>query len=156
MAGKNDGALLAQLADQLPNFRDLPGVKPYRGFVQNDDLRVAQHRLGDANPLAVALGEILHQPVGNVQRAGDGHDPVQLPGNALFRDALCPRHEAQIFLWRPVQIQRRLLGKIADKALGLGGVPEDVIAADDHLAGGGGKAARHNVHGRGFSCAVRP
>ena len=78
VAGKDDGAFLPQLANQLPDFRDLPGVKSHGGFVQNDDLRIPQHRLGDAHPLAVALGEVLHQPVGNVQCSGDGHDPVQL------------------------------------------------------------------------------
>ena len=156
VTGKNDGVLLPQLADQLPYLRNLPGVKPHGRLVQNDDLRVAQHRLRNAHPLAVAFGQILHQPVGNIQCAGDGHDPVQLPGNALLWDALCPRHEAQIFPGRSVQIQRRLLGQIPDEPFGLSGVLKNVIAADDHLAGGRGKTARHNVHGRGFSGAVRP
>mgnify|MGYP007004137354 CR=1 FL=1 len=48
---------LAQLPDELPDLNDLEGVQPHRGLIQNDDSGAAQQRLGNAYPLAVALGE---------------------------------------------------------------------------------------------------
>ena len=154
MAGENDGVVFAKRADQLPDFQNLPGVEANGRLVQNDDLRVAQHRLGDSYPLAVALGQVLHQPVRHVQCPGLDHDLLQLGGNFLLRNALGPGDEAQVLPGRPVQIQRRLLREIPDAAFGLGGILEDVEAVDFHLPGGGGEAAGHDVHGGGFSRAV--
>ena len=57
---------------------DLRRVETHGRLVQNDELRTAQQRLRHAHALLVALGQVLHQPVGNVQCSGDGHDPVQL------------------------------------------------------------------------------
>ena len=50
---------------------------------------------------------------------------------------------------------RRLAWAAADELLGLVRVLEDIVPVDAHVAGGGGKAAGHDVHGRGLARAVR-
>ena len=61
---------LAQLPDELPDLNDLEGVQPHRGLIQNDDSGAAQQRLGNAHPLAVALGESGDAAAANPLQAG--------------------------------------------------------------------------------------
>lgn len=65
-----------------------------------------------------------------------------------------PANEAQVFPRRSVEVERRLLRQVAQQAFGLRGVLENVEAVYLHLAGGGGEAAGHDVHGRGLPGAV--
>ena len=57
MGAEDDGVLLAQLLDEVPDLDDLDGVQAHSGLVQDNDLGVAQQGLGDAHPLLIALGE---------------------------------------------------------------------------------------------------
>ena len=57
------GVPSAQRADEVPDLADLDGVEPDGGLVEDEDVRVAEQRLGDAHPLPEALGEVRGQPV---------------------------------------------------------------------------------------------
>ena len=49
---KQDRVLCCQLADHVANFADLNRVQPGRRLVEDQDLRVVHHRLGQARPAA--------------------------------------------------------------------------------------------------------
>ena len=154
VAAEDDGVLLAQGLDQGADLDDLLGVQAHGGLIQDHHLRVPQQSLGDAHPLAVALGEVLNEAVRHIGDLGHLHDPADLLRQGLVLDSLGPAHEGQVLPGRPVQVQRRLLRQVADKALGLLRLLEDVVAVDADLPLAGGQAPGHDVHGGGFSRAV--
>ena len=53
--------LTAKLADELADLADLDGVEADGWFVEYHHVRRVDDRLGDADPLLVALGEIVDE-----------------------------------------------------------------------------------------------
>lgn len=156
MAAEDDGVLLPQLPDQIPDLDDLDGVQAHGGFVQDHHLGVAQQGLGNANPLFVALGQVLDQPVLYALDLRDLHGVLELPLPVLPADALGLGHEAQIFQRGHIQVKGRLLRQVADERLGLGRLVKNIVAVDPHGALRGGQAAGHDIHGGGFPGSVWP
>ena len=66
MRGKNDGVILAKPADQVADLDDLLGIEPDRRFVEDDDFRVADKCLRDADPLTISLGKVANDPLVNL------------------------------------------------------------------------------------------
>ena len=147
--------VLAQALNERADFDDLVGVEPHRRLVQNQYRRIADEGLCEADPLPIALGQVLDKPSVHV---GDFHQPADLrdmlgAGQGAFLKIV---HEVQIFAHRHVQIQRRLLRQVADVGLGLIRLLQHVVAVDFHNALRRRQIAGENVHGSGFSRAVRP
>ncbi len=150
------GVVLPQVLDQRPHFDDLGRVQAHGRLVQDDDLRVADQGLGDAHPLAVALGQVLDQLLADLLDVGLLDGPLDLRLHVPAAQALGPGHEMQVFIDRLLHVQGRPLRQVAHQALGLPGLLKNVVAADLHLAGRGGQTSGHDVHGGGFSRAVWP
>ncbi len=81
MRTQNNGVRLAELLDEFTNFYDLRRVKTDRRLIQNDDVRISQQGLRDADPLTVAFGKMLNQLVRDFLRVGLRDDAVNLSGN---------------------------------------------------------------------------
>ena len=64
--------LPGQLPHQLAHIAALAGVQPGGGFIQDDGFRRAAEGLGDAHPLAVALGQVADLAA---QYVGQAHFP---------------------------------------------------------------------------------
>ena len=154
VAGEDHGVLLSQRVDQVTDLDDLQWVKADGWLIQDNHLRVAQQRLGNAHALAIALGQVLDQPVLHRGNLGAVHHSLDPTAQRRAAQALGLAHKAQVFQRRHVQIDRRLLRQIADAAFGLVGLVKDVIPVDGHSAGRGRQAAGDNVHGCAFSRAV--
>ena len=155
MAAEYDRVLAPEVLYEVADLDYLPGVEAHGGLVENDDLRVAQQGLGYAHALAVALGEVLDEPVRDVAYLRDGHDALHLLSELGPAQALRVSDEGEIFPRRPVHVERRLLRQIAQQPLRRARILKDVVPVDLHLAGAGGEAAGHDVHGRGFPGPVR-
>ena len=57
-AEENRPALIAQLQDQLPNVTPAQRIEPGHRLVEEDDLRIVEQRLRDADPLDHAFREL--------------------------------------------------------------------------------------------------
>ncbi len=90
------------------------GSRPTVGSSRMMILREAQDGLGQADPLAVALGQVPDQPGAHILQMGQGQDLRQLVLPLLLGDLLQLRAEAQVLLHRHIRIQRRDLRQIAD------------------------------------------
>src|SRR5699024_5093675 len=121
---------LAQLLDQVSDLDDLNGVQAHGGLVKDDDLGVAQQRLGNADPLAIALGQGVDALPPDLLDAGLFDDRIDLLPELLSPEPLSLADEAEIFLRRFVEIEGRLFGQIPDPALGLPRMLEDVMTVD--------------------------
>ena len=130
------------------------GVQAHGGLIQDDDLRLPQQGLGNAHPLAVALGEGADELVPHRRQPRPLHGVLHLAAELRPPEALGRPYEPQVLLRRLPQVKGRLLREIAQQALGLPGFLQDVKAADADRPLRGGEAAGHDIHGGGFSGAV--
>ena len=151
MAAEDHCVVFAQGLDKGPDFHDLLGVQPHRGLIQDHHLRVPQQGLGNAHPLLVSLGEVLDEPVGYRLDLGNRHDPAHLFLQGAPRQALGLSHKGEVFQRRPVQVEGRPLGQVANAPLGLGRILKDIVSPHRDLPLRGRQAACHNVHGGGFT-----
>ena len=156
VGAEDDGVVLGQVPDQIPDLHHLLGVQAHGGLVQNDDLGKAQDGLGQAHPLPVALGQVPDQPGAHVLQMGQGQDLIQLVLPLVLGDLLQLRAEAEILLHRHVGIQGRDLRQVPDAGPGGLRLLQNIVALHQHLALRGGQIAGHDIHRGGFSGAVRP
>ena len=154
MAAEDDGVPAGQTADQRADLDDLPGVQADRGLVQDDDLREAEDRLGEAHPLPVALGKVPDQPVPHGRQLGELHDLVHRVGPSGPGELLQLRCEGEVLQGRHVRIQGRLFGQVADAAPDRVRLLEQIVAVDGHAAVGHADVAGEYVHGGGLPGAV--
>ena len=145
--------VLAERADEVADLDDLLRVEADRGLVEDDDGRIADEGLGDADALPVALREVADEAVLDVVDLRNLADLFEVT-LAVEPARLDVVDEVQVFLHRHVDVERRLLGEEADELLRLVRVFEDVDAADLGLAGRGGEVAGEDVHRGGFPRAV--
>ena len=146
--------ILAQRADQVADLDDLLGVKAHRGLVKNNNAGVADQRARNAHALAIALGKIADHAAAHV---ADMHHVAHLGEMCLAaqRAALEVIVEAEILVHSHVQVQRGLLGEVADLPLGIKGVVQNDNARHADAAGCAGEVAGENIHSGRFAGAVR-
>ncbi len=154
VAGEDDRVLFAELADQVADLNDLLGVQTHRRLVQDDDGREPQNGLGQAHPLAVALGQVVNEAALHAVQPGHVDDALDLGGPLVLGDVFQPGAEVQVLRHRHVHIHRRLLRQVADALFGLLRLLQDVVAVDDDFALGGGEITGHHVHGGGFASTI--
>ena len=134
VAAEYDRVLAPEVLYEVADLDYLPGVEAHGGLVEDDDLRVAQQGLGDAHALAIALGEVLYEPVRDVAYLRDGHDALHLLCELGPAQALSVSDEGEIFPRRPVHVERRLLRQIAQQPLRRARLLKDVVPVDPDLA----------------------
>ncbi len=155
VAAHNDGAVLAEGLHEGSDLDDLERVESDRRLVEDDDARVAQQRLRDADPLPIPLRQVFNQAVLHASDAAfrdgalDGRRPVGRPYPLRLGN------EREVFERRHVGVERRLLGKVADPALDEVAIFVDLESVVANLPGGCGEAPCHDVHRRGLACPVR-
>ena len=66
VGAEDDGVVAGEAVDQLADFDDLLGIEAGGGLVEDQDVGVVDDRLGEADALAVALGELADQLVADV------------------------------------------------------------------------------------------
>ena len=146
---------LAQIADEGADLDHLRRVQADGGLIQNDDLRCAEQRGGNAHTLTVALGQVVDQALLHALQARAGRSVLHCGGAIrLFAGALQLGNEQQILLHGHFLIQRRQFRQVADAGLGRGGLVGDVVAVDLDRAVGGRNVTGNNVHGGGLARAV--
>ncbi len=153
--GREDhGVLLAQLADQRPSLTPLPRVEALGGLVEDHHVGFVDHRLGDADPLPEALGELADDAIGDVGEVGLLDRQADLVGPALAIDAPQPGDELEVIVDRELAVELHRLGQVADVAAGVDRLFVDVETGDAGRAAGRRKVAGEDPHGGGFTGAV--
>ena len=155
MGAEDHGMILPQLADQITDLDDLFRIKTYRGLIQNNNLRVAKDCLRQSDSLSVTFGKVPDQTLLHIGDLCHFHDLVNLLLPLFFRHFFQFCHEVQVFSDSHVNIQRRKLRQITDGTLCLLRIFLDIFAIDSHSALRGCQITRDDVHGRGFTRAVR-
>ena len=90
VGGQDHGAALADPGHQVAEPQPLLGVETRRRLVEDEQLGVAEQRLGDAHPAAHAAGQGADPAAGDVGQADQVDDPAYLvvPGPARSVNSL--------------------------------------------------------------------
>jgi hypothetical protein len=154
--GEDDGPVLRERPEQRPNPDDLRRVQAARRLVQDEDLGVVQHRLGEPDPLPVALGERAEDAAFPADEAHALHRLPDGPGPPRARNLPNLGDKGEIIANRQLRVERRCLREVADATADLHGRVEDVEARDDGSPLGGGEKTGQDAHRRGLARAVGP
>jgi len=156
VAGQDDRPFLANLFDEIPDLGDLVWVEAARGLVQNQDVRVVQHGLRQADALAIAFRQLADQLPGHIGQATAAADFLDAPEDAVAAHAVHVGCELEVFEDGHVLVKGCVLREIADVPANLQRLVEDVVPCDLGATRGGRQKARQDLHRRGFSGAVWP
>ena len=148
--------ILAEPRDQIADLDYLLRVETYRRLVEDYHLRIAEHGLRDADPLAVAFGKVLDEPVLHVGDAGLAHDEVNLLVDKPLVDAFRAGDEIKILVRSHIGVKRRYLRQIADSPLRLYRLVVYIVTVYRDGPFRRGETAGYYVHRSGLSRAVRP
>ena len=150
MGRENDRSLRAQVTDQPANLYHLGRVETNRRLVEDQNLGFVHQRLGNADPLAVALGQVADDTTADLPQAAGFNGGADRAFAFRAGDVFCLGHKIQKALNRQVGIHRYPFGKIADQLFDLMGVADDIIVADAGPPRGWRKKAGQNAHGGAF------
>jgi hypothetical protein len=148
MGTEDNGVILPQVDNKIPDFQDLFGIEARGGFVQDQHFRVADHGLGQPYPLFVALGQVFDKPAGNVVNADSLHNPVHPVLFLFWGDLFDLSGKGKVLGNGHVHIKRRIFGQIADLLLYFRGIFKNVHTVHQNGSFGGRKIPGKDVHGR--------
>src|SRR5437899_2316704 len=154
MRREDDRALAAEGPDEAPDLDDLSRIEADGGLVEDEDGRVVDKGLREADPLPVSFGEVAEQAIADLSQATGVEDALERDGDVPPSQPLQLRDEAEIARHAHVVVEGRILGKIPDPTPYLGRLLEDVEAVDPHRARGRRQEAGDDPHGRRLSGAV--
>src|SRR5579864_9257687 len=141
--------------DQVAGLVDLLGVEARRRLVQDQNVRVVDNRLRQADALPVPLGKLPNELVPHVGNRAALRNVIDPGAQIRPSDSLQPANERQV-LHRPhFGVDRRSLGEVADALLHFQGLLEDVKPRHGGRAARRGQEAGEHPHRRGFPRAVR-
>jgi hypothetical protein len=108
---------------ELAEVEPAHGVEPVERLVEDEELRIVEERLGQAEPLAHALRVAAHRTVG---RVGEPDLVEEEPRALEARRAVEPGQpavEVEVLQGREAVVEERRLGEVADEPLGEGACP---------------------------------
>ncbi len=155
VAGKDHGlSLLPQLGDDVADLLAPQGVEPRQRLVEHHQVGIVHQRLGQADALEHALGELAQR---SVERLGQPHpldEGVDAGGPCAARHATQPRGQLEELVGAQVFVKRRVLWQVAQPPLYRHvGHP---VAEHVEVAAGRKDEPHHHLDGGGLARAVGP
>src|SRR5205807_1386592 len=142
--------------NQLARLDDLPRVEASGRLVEDQDGRIDEQGVGQADALAIALGQGADELATDVGQPAAVDDGLDAAAGLAAVQALDAGAEAEVFGGTHLGVERAVLRHVADAASDFERVPEDVKAVDGGGAGGGGQEAGEDAHGGRLAGAVGP
>ena len=154
--GEQDGVLAAQAPDELAHLHDLHRVETVDGLVQDQERRPVDDRLGDADPLLVAVREGADGLVRHVAE-GRGLDDLGQPLLDLgLAHAAELAGEAQETIDPHLGVERWVVRQVADQLPDLVRLGLGVEAADGDATRGRQEQAAQKPERGALAGAVQP
>ena len=155
ISGQKTLRAYSQEENTIKKLDDLLRVEANGGLVQNEDRRVAEQSLRNADTLLVALRQVADETIVDVvdlRQAADLADVLL----AVELDALQLIHEVEVLFDRHIHVKRRKLRQVADELFHFVRVFQGIFALYRDRTARGGKVPGDDIHGCGFTCTVRP
>lgn len=130
MSGNDHRVIERETFDQFADLADLDGIETVGGFVEDEEFRLVDERIGQTDPLAVAFGKGFdHFPADAFESAGIDDVSYLAAGFAAF-ESFELSSEREVFTDPHVFVERDVFGHIAYTFTGFDGVTEDVKPCD--------------------------
>ncbi len=153
---QQQGALTAEVADQIANRDDLTRVETHGRLIEDQHLRAVEDCRREANTLAVAFRQGLDH------LAADVGEQAPLDRRVDCRACGRTRHSGELGAPREVLlhphfgVERDVLGEVPEIAFGRDRLAGDVLAAHQHPTGGRRQKAGEHADGGGLARPVWP
>ena len=148
----DDPDLAVQAHDRVPELTNAHRVETRRWLVQEQHSRPVQDCLSDSDPLAHALGERPDAPVRELTTVEEAQRLVDRPRHVLDLGEL--GEEAQVLGGRQAVVEPHVLGHVADVALDVQALFDDIESTNSRRPRGGRNQRRQDVNRRRLSRAV--
>ena len=156
VGGEDHDLILADAGDEVAQHNPLARVKPGGRFVQDQDGRVVEQRLGQQQPLLHAAGIAAHPRPALVGQLDAFKRAARGLGRRLAGHAFEGGDIFEVFLPGEKIVQRRLLRRYAEHGAVSGPQRKQIPPAVERPAFGRPQRAAQNVHQGAFARAVRP
>jgi hypothetical protein len=156
MSGQDDDALARQLREQVAETHPLLGVEAHRGLVDDQQPRIVEQRLGDADTLAHAAREAAERPAAGASQVDQLQQLVDAGAHPPRLDPLDRRQVLQELAGAEIGIDAEILRQIAEHPAQRARVADHVLALPQHAAGGGPGDRGQDAHQRRLAGAVGP
>ena len=144
-----------ELFDQRADLDDLMGIQANSGLVKHQNRGVVDDRLGEADALAKAFGQVTGDAVCHLGEAAAREHAVKGVGDLSPRHAFDASDKAQIRGHAHVGVQGGMLGQIANAFAYLERVLEDVEPRDFDRPTGRRHEPGDDAHRRRLAGAIR-
>ena len=153
---QDGGAGTGEIVDQPPELAPRHRVDAGGGLIEEQHLRIVQHRRAEGHPLLPAPRQLAggHVPL-TLQPAAGQHpvDPLAAQGAG---DGVDPGIERQVLADREVVVEGELLAHVADPAQQVPAAQPAGLPRQGHLAGAGFQQPAEHLDGGGLAGAVGP
>jgi hypothetical protein len=147
VARDQDRVVLLEIVDQVAHLDDLHGVEASRGFVEDQELRVVDDRLGEADALTKAVRQRIDRIVRDLVQRRDVEDLAEPALQVHTGHAAELARELEIVHDRHLGVERGVLRQEADALADLVRRGDGVDAADFDRAGARSKIGREDAKG---------
>ncbi len=153
---EQDGhAVVAKLADAVPDKQARGGVEACRRLVEEEHLRLVHERPRDHHPLHLTTGEEIDLLVPALREAELSEELVGPRVALARRHAVISGVEQQVLTKRQRPVEVVALGDDREPAAGGDWVRDDVDAGDERAARGAPRSRREDADRRRLACAIR-
>ena len=144
----------SKLPDQFTDFNNLNRIKTYRGFVENNVLRISKQCLCNSHTLPVTLGKMLDQPILHLLYLCFLHNTQNFIFHFAFCNTLGSCNKCQVFLRRLLHVKRWKLREITDALFRHLPILKNVVSVNFYLPCSGRETSGQYIHGGRFSRTI--
>ena len=156
MTGENDHLLFPKGPDQLSDLDNLVRIETTGRLVHDQDPGIMHKRLGYADPLLVALGEVPDVLAQHAAQADHLNDPVDRRPGLGSRHLPDPGDKLEVLNNLHIHIERRALRQVANRLPHLHGVLKSLYVIHIDAAGICHHVGCYNLQGRRLPGSIGP
>ena len=155
MGGQEDGAVRRDLLDQFADLDDLVGVQSVGRLVEDDEFRLVDDGLRDADPLLVTTREVADETFAEMGDSATSHRLLYGRRNLVFRHQAELRTVGDVLLDVEVAVHGRSLREETDMLLRFHRVFSQIDILDEDIPLSLVENTADDVHRSGFTGTVR-
>ena len=130
---EGDAEFFLKLFEFQPHLVSQLGVEGAEGFVEEEDLGLADDRAGQGDALALAAGKLRRLAVHEIAECGHLHNAIDAAGDVQLGDAFHAQPEGDVFVNREMRKEGVTLKNLVHIAA-VGGIKCHILAVDENPA----------------------
>ena len=153
--GENNDAFAGKFREKIAEADALFGIETGGGLVDDEELRIVEERLRDADALAHAAGIAAERALGDVSEIYEREEFRDAPAGSGGGDAFHGGEIVEEFDGAKIGVDAEVLRKVAEDGAKSVGIASNVGVVPEDAAGGGLRDGGEDAHESGFAGTVR-